>query len=104
MYKIVVGNSSAKWQADWFCGDDNPYSICQGDYLITEICYVDAWCFADKYLRDHVDVDWGSFAWRANRDELEQLFTTLRWDTARLHILEHNKDYAVVFIESAGEF
>lgn len=42
MYKIVVGNISAKWQADWFCGDDNPYGIYQGDYLKTP---PDGWRF-----------------------------------------------------------
>ena len=104
MYKIVVGNISPKRQANWFCGDDNPYNICQKEYLITEICYVDTWCVADKFLRDHVDVDWGSCAWRANKKELTQLFIDLKWDVTQLNALKPNIDYAVVFIESAGEF
>ena len=104
MYKFVVGEISSARKNDWYLKDENPYAVWEGEELVTEICYVHSWCTADEYLRDHVDVDWGSIAWKGNQEEIANLFKFCRWDCAKLSVLEKNKDYAVVFIESAGEF
>ena len=104
MYKFVVGEISSARKKNWFANDENPYTVWEGENLVTEMCCVDSWRTADKFLRDHVDVDWGSVAWRANKQELSRLFRTCRWDSSKLQALEDQKDYAVIFIESAGEF
>lgn len=104
MYKIVVGNISSARILDWFQKDENPYAVWEGETLVLQVCNVASWRTADEFLRDHVDVDWGSVAWRANKQELARLFVACRWDTSKLQALENEKDYAVVFIESAGEF
>ena len=104
MYKIVVGDISASRLLDWFQKGDDPYAVWDGPILISEICTVASWCTADEFLRDHVDVDWGSVAWRANKQEMTRLFRACGWDISQLQALEDKKDYAVVFIESAGEF
>ena len=55
---------------------------------------------ADEMLRDHVDVDWGSIAWRANKAELLRFFEVCKLNVSSLKQLEPAKDYAVVFIEA----
>ena len=53
-------------------------------------------------LRDEVQIDWGSWAFKANRKELEELFKALHWGFGLLDKrLEDCKDYAVVFVEEA---
>lgn len=104
MYQFIIGEISEERQKNWENGEQNPYAVCKGEYLVVERCYVNSWCDADRFLRDHVDIDWGSIAWKGNREELIKLFTNCRWDTKRLDALKTDKDYAVVFIESAGEF
>ena len=104
MYKIVVGNISSTRLLDWFQKDENPYAVWEGPILVSAECNVASWRTADEFLRDHVDVDWGSVAWRANKQEISTFFDSCRWDLAPLKVLEPNVDYAGVFIESAGEF
>ena len=104
MYKIIVGHISPARILDWFQKDENPYAVWKGEVLVSEVCNVASWRTADGFLRDRVDVDWGSVAWKANKQELTRLFHTCRWDASGLQSLDDEKDYAVVFIESAGEF
>lgn len=53
-----------------------------------------------KYLRDKIQIDWGSWAFKADRKELEDLFKRRNWGFGLLEKrLENGKDYAVVFIE-----
>ena len=104
MYKIVVGEISQKRQENWFCCDENPYGVWEGDSLAEQICYINAWCYGDKFLRDRVDVDWGSIAWKGNKAEIVRFFQACNLDSARLENVEENRDFAVIFIESAGEF
>lgn len=100
-YKIYVGEISPERKEDWFCKDDNPYRVCTGEPVIKQYCAGGDWSIADRLLRDHVDVDWGSMAWRANKDEIRAFFEECRLDCASITALKKEKDYAVVFIECA---
>lgn len=99
MYKLIVGKISSEREADWFLKDENPYAVWEGNSLVEQICIGSTWVTADEMLRDHVDVDWGSIAWHANKAELTRLFDVCRLDTSSLKALQSAKDYAVVFIE-----
>ena len=100
MYKIIVGTVSLQRQKDWFSKDENPYAVWEGKALLEKICTIDAWITADRILRDHVDVDWGSIAWKANKQELTRLFKLCNWDASELKHIKENTNYAVVFIET----
>ena len=100
MYKLYVGNLSAKRQENWFCLDDDPYSVWEGDALICQICTIGTPACAGRILRDQIEVDWGSTAWKATKAELTQLFEECKLDRTLLKVLEKDKDYAVVFLET----
>lgn len=104
MYKIVVGNISSARLLDWFQKNENPYAVWEGNAIIEEICYVNTWTVAEKFLRDRVYIDWGSVAWRANREEISRFFKDASLDVTQVGKLKGQVDYAVVFIESSGEF
>ncbi len=100
MYKLIVGNISSERQIDWFRKDENPYAVWEGTAIAEETCIGSTWVTADEMLRDHVDVDWGSIAWRANKAELIRFFEVCELNISSLKQLEPAKDYAVVFIEA----
>ena len=100
MYKLIVGNISSERQIDWFRKDENPYAVWEGTAIAEETCIGSTWVTADEMLRDHVDVDWGSIAWRANKAELIRFFEVCELNISSLKQLEPAKDYAVVFIET----
>ena len=100
MYKLIVGRISAERQADWFHSDDNPYAVWDGDALIQLICTIGTPSAADEYFRDQVDVDWGSVAWKANKNELTSFFRSRNFNVSALQVLNPGTDYAVVFIEN----
>lgn len=100
-YKLYVGEISQERTEDWFRNDNNPYAVCTGEELVKLYCSGGDWAIADQLLRDHVDVDWGSIAWRANKAEIVAFFKECKLDLATLTALEKGKDYAVVFIECA---
>ena len=100
MYKLIVGNISSERQIDWFRKDENPYAVWEGSAIAEETCIGSTWVTADEMLRDHVDVDWGSIAWRANKAELIRFFEVCELNISSLKQLEPAKDYAVVFIEA----
>ena len=100
MYKLIVGNISSERQIDWFRKDETPYAVWEGTAIAEETCIGSTWVTADEMLRDHVDVDWGSIAWRANKAELIRFFEVCELNISSLKQLEPAKDYAVVFIET----
>lgn len=99
MYKIVVGQISRGRKRDWERKDPNPYSVWDGDALAAQVCRISALSSADYCLRNRIEVDWGSVAWKGNRREIFRLFEAERLDTAPLEQLKAGKDYAVIFIE-----
>lgn len=100
MYRLIVGKISADRQADWFRNDDNPYAVWDSDALIRITCTIGTPASADEYLRDRVNVDWGSVAWKANKQELVKFFQSQKYNISALKALDPGTDYAVVFIET----
>ncbi len=99
MYKMIVGEISRLRQEKWDIPNDNPYSVWDGKALAAETCRISALSSADYCLRDRVEVDWGSIAWKGTSKEIRRVFEAERLDTSPLEKLEGNRDYAVVFLE-----
>ena len=100
MYKIYVGEISPARKENWFHNDENPYAVWEGDAIATEICLIGTLSVARKMLREEVDIDWGSSAWKGNKQEIYAFFEACKFNTAPLKILQDNTDYAVVFLET----
>lgn len=97
MYKIIVGEISRAGRQKWDIPNHNPCSLWNGKTLAASDCRISALSSADYCLRDRVDVDWGSIAWKGNDREIHRLFEAERLDKSGLESLEENKDYAVLF-------
>lgn len=98
MYKMIVGEIGSMRKDKWDIKNDNPYSVWDGTPFAAERCRISALSSADFCLRNRVDVDWGSVAWRGNAQEIRMLFEAERLDSSGLKNLNPEKDYAVVFL------
>lgn len=98
MYKLIVGEISLERKKNWNSPNDNPYGVWEGKTFASEICRISALSSADYCLRDRVDVDWGSVAWKGSAREIRRLFEAERLNMSGLKALEQGKDYAVLFL------
>ena len=101
MYKMIVGEISRRRKDRWDIPCDNPYDIWDGKAYAAETCRISALSSADYCLRNRLDVDWGSVAWKGTATEIRRLFEAERLNDTGLHSLEEGKDYAVLFLEIA---
>ena len=101
MYKMIVGEIGSMRKDKWDLKNDNPYSVWDGRPFAAEECRISALSSADFCLRNRVDVDWGSVAWKGNAGEIRRLFEAERLDSTGLNALKEGKDYAVLFLEIA---
>ncbi len=99
MYKIVVGQISKARKQNWGLRNENPYSVWDGKALTAQECRISALSSADFCLRNRIEVDWGSVAWKGNRREIQRLFRAEGLNCAPLEQLSLLGDYAVIFIE-----
>lgn len=98
MYKLIVGEISRERKENWNSCNDNPYAVWEGKEFAAENCRISALSSADYCLRNRVDVDWGSVAWKGNAREISRLFEAERLDSSGLENLEADKDYVVLFL------
>ena len=101
MSKMIVGEISRPRREKWDLKSDNPYSVWDGKAYAAENCRISALSSADYCLRNRLDVDWGSVAWKGTATEIRRLFEAERLNDTGLHSLEEGKDYAVLFLEIA---
>ena len=98
MYKMIVGEIGSMRKEKWDLKNDNPYAVWDGKPFASEACRISALSSADYCLRNRVDVDWGSVAWKGNAKEIGRLFEAERLDASGLKDLKPEKDYAVLFL------
>ena len=99
MYKMIVGEIGSTRKEKWDIQNNNPYAVWDGKPFASEVCRISALSSADFCLRNRVDVDWGSVAWKGNAKEIGRLFEAERLDASGLKDLKPEKDYAVLFLE-----
>ena len=101
MYKMIVGEIGSMRREKWNIRNDNPYSVWDGRPFAAEECRISALSSADYCLRNRVDVDWGSVAWKGNAEEIRRVFRAERLNDSGLAALKEGRDYAVLFLELA---
>ena len=100
MYRIHVGRISEARKRNWYMKDDNPYAVTEGKLINEGSCTIDGIHACMKHLRDEVQIDWGSWAYKGNRQEIKALYRDLRWRCEVPDDIIPDEDYAFVFIES----
>ncbi|MEE1196132.1 MAG: hypothetical protein UHS54_04580 [Lachnospiraceae bacterium] len=114
MCSAYFGELSEERKANWNHKEENPYSVLVSPISLERKGHrlLDV---GNKYFHDRIQVDWGSFAWKCNPEEIIRFLndnkTTLPWliedeedviEKVKTYISERgNVAYGVVFVEEA---
>ena len=112
MCSAYFGELCEERKKNWHCDGTNPYEVLVAPVTLERKGHklLDV---GNKYFHDRIQVDWGSFAWKCNAEEiirfLEENKDTLPWlvkdeeeilENVRNYVSERgNVDYGVVFVE-----
>lgn len=108
------GELSEERKADWHYNDENPYAVLVSPISLERKGHklLDV---GNKYFRDRIQIDWGSFAWKCTAEEILRFLNdykeTLPWlveydehmiESVKTYISEREDMlYGVVFVEEA---
>lgn len=100
IFEVQIGNIKPEaletWKSNKDCYKiiDNPITINSGDWMY----FIQT---ADELFGDSVQLDWGSYAWQAKKEDILYLLKDSRMNAEGLDKLEDGRVYGVVFIEIA---
>lgn len=79
--------------------NNNPYEILEENNRVYKLC---GWKFLDlanKLFTDEKQVDWGSFAYKCTKEQLQELIVQTKCSIEKIEELESGKIYGIVFVE-----
>ena len=94
-----VGELSEERKNNWDCKNDDPYAVLKNRILMTRGAHalLDK---GDQYFREKLQIDWGSFAWKCNKEELDRFMKENDIKFQEKPELEETKEYGILFIDS----
>lgn len=98
MYELIIGKINQKRNAQWDLKDEDPFDILETE-LYRAITNLNGVVYCSEYLRDKVKIDWGSWAWKANKQELIQLNSNFELVHFSPDVFSDGEEYGVVFVE-----
>lgn len=101
MYRIYYGELSEARKEKWDNEEDNPYAVLTWTKKISSNDWIGFLANARKYLREEIQIDWGSFAWKATGNELMNLNNVRGICVEGVKKLDSYGEYGVVFIEES---
>lgn len=93
-YGKIKQDKIATWNEN-----DTPYDILEDDIRINSL---GGWDFLEKaktIFTDRTQVDWGSFAYKCNQEQLRQLVEQTQCEIDGLEDMDATAQYGIVFIE-----
>lgn len=104
MSDIYYGELSDERLNEWDCENNDPYQVLKWKKQIR----VGGWDFlldiAKKYFIDEIQIDWGSFAWKGNKEAILLMMENEKNITVEdYEQLEDGITYGIVFIEQVSD-
>jgi hypothetical protein len=94
----MIGEINKARTADWQNSTAKDRII---DPIIVErACDMGTLSLAAKTFREEVQLDWGTFAWKAFKDEIRRFFKKKGLPEAELEPLDAYKEYGVMYIDN----
>lgn len=98
MYEIMVGEISEERKVNWKNTSVKPEEVL--DKIIFRCkCRMSTLSSAADSFRNEVQLDWGSFAWKARKKELLKFFKKYGYPKELLSDLDTVKTYGVVYVD-----
>ena len=98
MYEILIGELSKDRELKWDNGMTDPYAVL-GKNMFSCRCTIGTLQDANRYFHDEIQIDWGCFAWKAQKCELLKFFRRKGYAVDDLEQFDPFKEYAVVYID-----
>lgn len=95
---IYYGEIRAEKLASWN-ENKNPYEILEENNRVYKL---GGWKFLDvanQLFTDEKQVDWGSFAYKCTKEQLQELIAQTKCSIDKMDELESGKTYGIVFVE-----
>lgn len=99
MYSVYYGELSEARKEKWNNGEDNPYDILVKNKKISGYDWIKFLSIARQILKEEIQIDWGSFAWKGSKDDILKLKKEWRAKLEDEKFLKEDIEYGVVFIE-----
>lgn len=97
---IFYGEISDARKENWNLKTNNPYEVLVKNKPITKLGGWEFLTCAKEMFRDEIQIDWGSFAYKCDKEELKKLEKQTKCNIPGLNELEEGKDYGIIFIEN----
>lgn len=98
MYEIIIGEISDERKIGWKKLTSKPEEVLEKT-LFRSPCRMSTLQSAAESFRNEIQLDWGSFAWKARKQELIKFFKKHGYPKDLLADLDGIKTYGVVYID-----
>ena len=98
MSSVFYGEIKEDKFQTWFENRD-PYDILVENSRVERLGGWDFLFIAKELFKDEVQVDWGSFAYKCTRKQLQKLIGATKCVIPKIQELDPDKVYGIVFIE-----
>lgn len=98
MYRIIIGEISRHNRENWQQITDDPDNILETKIYEGQ-CNMSTLQAAGRAFHDEIQINWGSFAWKAFKSEIRHFFKRKGIPEAELQPFDEFKEYGVVYID-----
>ena len=99
MYRLIIGEISQKRKSKWNSGDKDPRSVLENN-LYEKECTIGTLTAAACAFHDEIQIDWGTFAWKAFKSDIKRFFKRRGISEEELAPFDEFKEYGVVYIDN----
>lgn len=98
MYRILIGEINKRQKDKWESMNSDTDRVIE-PVILERNCDMGTLTLASKVFHDEVQLDWGTFAWKAFKSELKRFFRKKGIPEEELEPFDAFKEYGVVYID-----
>ena len=102
MTNVYIGELTDYALNNWLEADE-PFDLLKKENEeAVSLNWIEFMWWANSNLRDEFQVDWGSFAWRCDKEDMTRFcndYKTEPWEDEFISQMDPNKEYGAVLIE-----
>ena len=101
VFIVCYGEISESRKENWDNGEENPYDVLVANKKISGYDWMSFLASARTYLKEEIQIDWGSYAWKGCKSDILKLKKDWHAKLEDETFLEEDVEYGVVFIEES---
>ncbi len=101
VFSVYYGEISESRKENWDNGEENPYDVLIANKKISDYDWISFLSIARTYLKEEIQIDWGSYAWKGCKADILKLKREWHAKLEDETSLKEDVEYGVVFIEES---